>query len=544
MRKWCVLLFILSAAWSALASIQVAVGQSPDRVTLAVTPSNVTLAPGEQIQVLVVATIPITTARQISLTTYSDTGIQVVVESSPASNAPIRGDVAWRLKLERPTNNARAGKIFLRADYVALAEDGAQVPGIATATLDVTTPVVDQADEIFTATLETALDKTFDRKQRTLFVVVNNIANVPITVSEISFEPIRNFKITPLYARPQVVIAPQSARAFSVTLEAENAVEPIKQLLVARVNAEWDQEARHYSGGTVLTKAFDVNVFGESEILAATQIPALLFLPGFLFLAMLLLVVRWGWKKSGGELDFKKPGFWLFAITLSFVALFAYPLITGPIVARLFNTNLGAGDFFGSYGFLDIVYMWIGSIGLALLIGVGLIAVYWLARAARAGGRRAQAGWKRREFELRVPTADDVPMTSLRKIANNQAGFDLPRAKYPKGANDADIVFVLPSGFPQDGKLWVAPHIKPLWNKTHPAWSAEHDALQDELSVLKTNFDAIQPLIQKLQDWQDPKDPRLALDWDRSGKYIKKPTLVDSAQTENTNTGEDSLITE
>lgn len=492
MRRLHLLTIVCAAVWSACLFGGLAHAQMPDNVTLAVTPATVTLAPDESVEILVVATVPITTAQRISLTTYSDTNIQVAVESGPPANAPVRGDLAWRLRVTRPAKDARGGKIFLRADYAARAEDGVEVSGIATATLEVTTRAVDQVDEVFTATLETTLDTTFDRKEREVYVIVKNIANVPITISEISAEPIRNFEITPLEARPQVVIAAQSAHTFSMTLKAMNAVEPIRQLLVVRVNAEWDQEARHHTGGVVLTKAFDVNVFGESEILAATQIPALLFLPGFLFLAMLLLVVRWGWKKSGGELDFKKPGFWLFAITLSFIALFVYPLITGPLVGRLFNTTLSAGDFFGSYGFLDIVYMWIGSIGLALLLGVLLVGLYWLSIAAMAGARRVSAWRKRSEYALRVPTADDMPMTTLRKIANNQSGFKLRRVKYPKGAADAEIAFVLPSGFPEEGKIWVAPHIKPLWNKAHLAWAQDHGALQDELSTLKTNFDAIQ----------------------------------------------------
>jgi hypothetical protein len=493
-------------------------------VTLAVTPDSLLLAPGESAQVIVTASIPVTTVHSITLSAHAGTGVTYTIHDPARTRPPIQGDLAWTVEIARTGAEQPAGKVHFRADYQLQTSDGQLMPGIAIASLDVQDRTPDAVDKVIRATIETALDTIQDQQSRQVYVVVENISRVPVTVTGIAAWPIPNIDAVVEDLDAGWPLAPQQSHPFSMTLTAGDSVQPGKHLLVVQVDTEWTQGGQRTAGSLVLNKEFQAGVFGESAILAATGIPSLLLLPGFLFLTGLLLFVKWSWGKTLLELDFKKPPFWYWAITISLVAVWLYPFVTGPLLSVLLGRATPSRDLVQGYGFNDILMLWLGAVLLGFIVwAVGSTGVV-IYQAIRKAYSRRRERLDQRLRAMRVPSEDDRPIDALTKLANNGKTLDdLTRLVYPKGDPNPQVVFGLPTSFPEEGKTWVAPGI------------VLHLLKQD--MTLQTEIDELGYAAQDFGAWlkrlgQTSDAAAIQVDWDTSAGQIRRSTLVDEDQTE------------
>lgn len=523
MRAIQVFITLLGALWIGLVTAAVVFAESPP-LTLSVTPDAVVLAPGEAAQDIVTAKISITTVQSITLTAFADATVDVTINAPERTRPPLRGDVVWTVTITRSNTGRPAGKVYFRADYQMKESDGQLVPGVTTAPLDIQERIPDTIDKVVTANLETALETLQDQQSRQVFVVVKNISNVPVTVTHIKVWPIPRITTAVEELGTGFRLEPQQSNPFSMTLTAGDAVQSGKHLLIVRVDIEWEKAGQRTTGSLVLDKDFTVGVFGESAILQVTTIPSVMFLPGFLFVTTLVLLVKWSWHKPLLDLDFKKPEFWFVAVTISLIAILLYPLLTGPFLSFLLRRPMSSRDYLQGYGFNDILLLWLGAVLLGLFVWVAGSTTVWLGLKGRNALVVFRAWRERTRRTALVPSEDDSPLVILRKIANNQKGFDLRQVKYP-GGDASQYVFVLPSGFPEPGKIWVVPRIRLQWRKAT-------DRFKDEFDVLKSNEQDTRTLIRTLERWLDPRDPVVELDWDRSGAHIRQPKLVEQNQTE------------
>jgi hypothetical protein len=452
------------------------------------------------------------------LTAFTDAAVKLEIDELKRSQPPLRGDLAWKVSISPSATGRPTGKIYFRADYQIKESDGQLVPGIIMTTLDIQERVPDTIDKVVTASLETGIENFQDQQARQVFVVVKNISNVPMTVTGIHAWSPPDITPTVENLGPGLRLEPQQSNPFMMTLTASDAIQSGKHLLVVRVDAEWDKAGQHTKGSIVLNKDFTVSVFGESAILQATTIPSVMLLPGFLLVATLIMLVRWSWKKTILDLDFKKPEFYVIAITISLVIIAFYPQITGPLLTVLYRRPMSSRNYLQSYGFNDILLLWLGAVVLGVLIWVIGSAGFWL---FQWGFNHVKAFLDKREREKQmalVPFPKDSPLITLRKIANNQGGSDLQQAHYPLG-DQASSVFILPSGFPEPDKVWVAPRIRLQWRK-------DNDSLKDELDRLLSQPRSMRELVEKLEAWVNPLDPVIDLDWERTKGLVKSPTLV------------------
>jgi hypothetical protein len=503
------------AATTAALTASPAVAETPG-ITLSVTPDSLALAPGETARVLVAASLPLTTTQAITLSAFTAADLAIDI-ANPTRDRPAQGDVAWAVTLTRTGPGSRAGKVYFQAETQAL-EDGARLPGVTTATLDVQERIPKPIDQVISASLETNLDSIQDRQTRQAFVVVKNISSVPVTVTQLTAWPIPGITPTTQDVGAGYRLEPQQSRPFTLTVTAGESVQTGKQLLVVQVDAAWLMDGQRTTGSLVLNQEFQVGVFGESAILQATGIPSLMLLPGFLFLITLVLTVKWTWKKTLLELDFKKPEFWYIAVTLSLLTVWLYPALTGPFLSWLLGRPMTSHDLLQSYGFSDILLLWLGAVLIGLLAWAIGSTVLFIAIQVRQAQAAARADQERQRRLMLVPVAGDDPIVTLRKIANNQKGLDLREVRYTQDKKE-QLVFELPSGYPEAGLTWVAPRIRLTWRK-------DDDKAKDKFEDLTGNTEDIRPLLHQLEAWQDPTDPLIELDWDKSGALIKAPEKV------------------
>jgi hypothetical protein len=523
----------------------VAVGAQLPSIALSLTPATLTLGPAEMAQVIVVARIPVADLESITLSSFSDMEVAVQIADPVRSQPPLQGDQIWEVTLTRPGEGQPTGKVYFRANYQLRQSDGRLLPGVVVASLDVQERVPDPIENVITAKLETTLDTLQDRQTRQAFVVVRNISDVPVTVTQITAWPMPDVTTTVEDLHGGVLLDPQQAHPIALTLTAGDSVQPGKHLLVIRADAEWKRGGRPMTGSLVLNHEFEASAFGESAILQVMGIPALLFLPGFLFVITLVLLVRWSWKTQllGLELDFKKPDFLWAAVTVSLLVVVLYPWLTGPFLSWLLRRPMTSRNLIQRYGFDDIVLLWFGAVLTGILCWVLGSSIYWLVGFVKKKlaerrerlereekdrldeeARQEQARLAEQERLRRdslVPTVSDLPLGALKKIAANNGWLNLKALKYTKDSKE-QTVFPLPcpAQYAEKGKIWVAPNI---------VVETVNDKVDRERSNLSANPEDFGALIAQLEEHEKAGVP--SLDWERSGALISGPTLVDEGDT-------------
>jgi hypothetical protein len=501
-------LFIASFLWLVVAASAAAEGPDQASITLSVTPATLALAPDESAQVLIVASNPFTTVHSIALSTLDHRGIDTKIAPSDVVTST-RGDVAWRVTVKREKADLPAEPLQFRIDYDQQEADGTQLHRVKTVALAVAARAPDPVETALKLELKSAWETIEDNNERQVFLVATNTLQVPITITDIEMVPYADVWPKNGFFSTKQTLQPHEARPFSITVKAKDQVVPGPRLLILKVAAEWKQAGKDASGSVVLSHPFQVGVYGESAILAATKIPSLLLLPGFLFLTAILLLRKLFRQKPAGELelDFTKPSFWFLGITLSLLAVLVYPFFTRMLAGwgmYVLGLPIGSRNLIQAYGFVDILLLW---------LGVALLGVLVWAVASTVGlGWRSWQAWREAEQRKQyTPNPIDDPRETLRKISRN--GKRLSDLKY-SGTVDgkASPVWQLPTRYPTAGKEWVMPTLEIIWLRQDEDAEAELDRVKD--GDMQQLLDVIQ---RYTRDVATPDGPISYLDWKRGG---------------------------
>lgn len=507
-------------------AIGVAQAQEQASATMSITPNTVALAPGEIAQTWVIATIPMTNVQSITLTAFSEAGVEVAIDKPIRSGSSLWGDLVWTVTITRLTTGRPTGSVQFLAEYRKKEGNGQVVPGTLTTSLTIQERLPKTIDQVVTANIESSLETLQDRQSQQAFVVVKNLSNIPVKVTGITAAPIpRITTAVEKLGNDGFQLEPQQSYPFSMTLRAGDAVQSGKHLLVVRVDVTWEEANQQTAGSLVLDKEFNAGVFGESAILEATSIPSLMLLPGFLFVTALILLTQWAWGKSPLKLDFKEPAFWFVAVTVSLFTLWFYPWITtaiGPILSWLTGIPISTRDYFQAYGFTDIFLLWVFALTSAIVLWAGVSSLILLGSGIVEGIQYLRRRREQQQRALLNPKEGDAEIMILRKISHNQTSFDLQEVSFLKDRTNK--IFKLPAGFPEPGKVWIAPRIVIHWRK-------RDGKLRAEVEELKNDVTKVRPLLEKLETLLDPADPIVELKW-QTGLAIDGPKLVDEDEIE------------
>jgi succinate dehydrogenase hydrophobic anchor subunit len=201
----------------------------------------------------------------------------------------------------------------------------------------------------------------------------------------------------------------------------------------------------------------------------ALGVPSFLLLPGFLMVTTFLAFRKRLPFGSPSTVTAKSTEFWLFAITLSLLAAFLYPIMTG-----VFGTSR---DYLKGYEVKDVFQVWMG----AVISGV----VWWLGYESL---RKFSAYLRNKYIEFlkrrKTPSEKDSPTDVLRKLARAHVKFPLKQADVTISGK-SERYFVLQQG--QKGKwVWVAPVMRWKWkrsdakNRRGEFDTALHEARKDD----------------------------------------------------------------
>jgi hypothetical protein len=505
-------------AWALGVALLLASGAAAESApSLTATPAEVALAAEESSDVLVVAKVGSLEVQSLVLSGFGDRGVSVEVEEPRQRRPTSQGDAHWKVTLRRSRADLTSGKVFLRADYQLGGGAGAAAEGVVVGTVSVSERLPENVEKLFSATLVAGFESLQDRQERPLYVVVKNLSPVPLTVTGIELLTIGQVAPHRRFTMP-TVLPPRGGRAFEFQLQAGDALPAGKHLLLAQVEGSWERAGLAGSGTVIEQREFTAGVFGESAILEATAIPSVLLLPGFLMLTAFGLPWGWTWKedkaKEGSwhkdilDLDFKKPGFWSLAITLSLAVALIYPLLTGRSLVQ-------------AYGFKDIYLLWFGSVVVGMVaFGLGSFGrLAYLRHQASKEAQRARADEQRKRE--RTPHPNDQPLDLLRKIARVSEEFEIKPVRYPRGG-EQDPVFLLdlPWAEPSPAdEVWVAP-------KVRPEWRSDDDEVRDELTTLQEGKAKVAALIEKLDAWSAAQGPLKELRWNRRHPDVQVPTRL------------------
>ncbi len=524
MRK--IFLLVSTAAWlvlgwSLLANVSPVRAQTPPPpVSLSVTPSSVELAQNQKIQLVVVATIPVTTVRAISLTAFTDVGIATIIHADAPPASP-RGAVTWLVDVQAVGSGPRAGTLYFRADYMYQV-DSALVPGIAFAQVTVQARQLDPLSSILDAQIDTTLETLKDQQTGQAYLRISNLTDVPITITDIELSVPSFLSPTVTPALP-ITLQARQTRALEYQFRAQDAVVPGKHLLVYQVQAEWTRNANQVQGSLVVTRSLSFEVIGQ-EFVSFAQIPSLLLLPGIIAVAMFIVLYRRAYPKTDPGFDLTKPEFWLAAVLVSMLALLVYtPLTTW--LAQLLPGVIVPRNYLQAYGLRDLIALWLG----AMLFGL-LVWAIW------GSIKRWQ---ERREAErlkgLQISQVD-TPADVLRVLGNYNASLNLQPVKYVKQAQGqpAQIqqVFRLPVTSSDATKTWVMPQIRVFWQMPT-------DEFKNELSSAlrqKKNPRALANVLEKIGNAD-----AATVDWDQT-QELRNPALVDKTELQPHHAQPDPLV--
>ncbi len=405
---------------------------APPEVSLTIAPATVQLASGETTRVWVIARNASTSTLQIvSLTWLADAAVTIDVETTPGSTVGPNASQTWTARVTRAKDSAGTGQAAFRLDYVWTDSTNRSVPGSTTASLEIQERPTEAVDKVVEFRIETGLGALEEPRQGNVYLVVSNLASVPLTVTRISASAPDFIQITPQAFSSSVTLSPQTSRAFTATVLAGSSVQVGKHAILFEVFVEWNRSGRSWSGSVIRSHTVELGVLGESDIVKLVGAPSFLLLPGFLVVATYLLLHNRILPRKPIQLDVKTPDFWILAVSLSILAIALYGLFTGRnVLAR--------------YGLSDILNMWTGAIVVGLVI--------WAIALT----------YRRQVAHTQIPSESDLPIDVLRKLANNKLGFYLPQVDVLAGQQTRRYLASMPVQDTPD-EIWALPLITFSW---------------------------------------------------------------------------------
>lgn len=434
-----VLLFLL---WPGL-TVTVVEAQSPS-LTVNVTPDTLTLSPGQTATVTITVSNPTETAAEaLALSWFTNTPLQVeLLDQAEIDNLPPGADAAWTAQLKTLSESPESGLVHWRLDYAWPQDDGTAVRRVLFDKLTVSPPALKAVEDVASVTVASTLATLSEQRPGTVNLILENKQDAPLEITALRASESQSVSLTAPDEVTGTIIAPRRQTVIPIDVEAEEIVQPGKQLLLFEIDLAWQENGLPQQSTLVATHEIDVGVFGESQILTLLGVPAFFLLPGFLFLVAFKMA--WGLGKSGEETNkWPWPGtsvdFWAVAITLSLLAAVIYPFLTQRFGVRR--------DYLQAYGLQDVLYLWFG----AVIAGVLTYGVY-------RGARAMVELYKRWQLRQQTPAVGDSPGETIKRLRLQKLPLARETAVITLDENP-HRVFYLQDTRSNEGPAWVAPLI-------------------------------------------------------------------------------------
>jgi len=460
------------------------------------------LSPNKEAKVFVKATnISTDSLQNVQLSTFSNAGVTATPqgEQKAVQLAPGEEQV-WQLAVKQTGEGPLSGTVQLRIDYDRVKEDSpTPIPQTVFGSLETKSSAPTTVDAVAEAQVRTTLTTLSRERPGKAFLTIRNKSDVPLRLEDISVR-VPGDIVAFGCEEPELIttdcaikggtmsIAPNENRTIAINLWAENRVIPGKYLSLFEIPLKWGSSDTERSGELVVTHEFNVEVFGESQILTLLGVPLLLVLPGFLVVGTWSILWPLYPLKPKEEipafpLAFATPGFWIVALTISIVLVFFYS----------FTLDI---NFLQSYGLLDIGKIW----SISALLGIlSYFAVRVILKAYRA---------------RRVPSEQDKPISVLRKLKRQGLGISLNRVKV-EANGELYQLFLLEPNKEDDKKISAGPYIVVRWKEVDGRGKlGEQRRLREQVREnlrLRRDPESLAKLLKKGND----KDV-LEVRWDRS----------------------------
>jgi hypothetical protein len=420
-------------------------GASSPAVTVTAAPATIELCPGESRLVQVVVrnegSEAVTKVRFSTFTTDAEPSrAPVELKTDPATVGAERlepgGTLLVTLTVKaRATAPIASTVVQLRAEYALTGRTPGPVRSVSLGTLEVKRPAALAPDTLKTE-VKTGFTALREKETGTVVLVLTNGSAGPLTVRSIRATAAPLTQLDAPGDAPTELPA-QHALALSYRVTAKGKVVPGKYF------GWFDVEvAATTSCGAVMhqlaTFEMTLGVSGESELLKLVDVPSLLFLPGFLVIAVGMLLWRVPWlrlrfffKSETFPIGARDAEFWLLGITLS-LALSAI----APGIAIIGSRR--------AYDLQDIVRLW----ALSILVGIGF---YVVALAAdRVSIRVAERLRRKRELG-----PHDDPLSVIAKMARSGTRVRPAAVQIKDTTMRGFRIWDEPAG----GRSWVIPRI-------------------------------------------------------------------------------------
>jgi hypothetical protein len=333
---------------------------------------------------------------------------------------------------------------------------------------------VADSPQIAAVTVHSTMNELNDFRPGYIYLIVKNQSDSLLTIRRIDLAEHASF----IKARPtfygsnflsefdktliypdKKIIKPGTSEVYGINIKASDQVIPGKHLLVFNVFYDGWSKGKHKDGSLTATHEFQVNAFGEHEILGALQnAVSFLMVPGFIIIIVAGLILAWTpfippqlkekvpeWTKGDKITDLR---FWVIAITFSlFMARWLYPFLTKHF------TSYGKRDYLYGYGFSDMVMMWWFSVITGILLAFLMYLIWLLSKGIH---------WLYKEITYRLSYSErDDPETLLNKAIKK--GMTDSWLKQVKVLSTGKKAFLIETDSHTKDALWMIPYVKVLW---------------------------------------------------------------------------------
>ncbi len=432
-------------------------------VQVELTPNTIQLAAGDSANVLAIIRNDSPYAiEDLQIRYVSDLSLTVTPQTLASQVVKPGGVLAWPVEVKQSVPGRSVGALYFWLGYSTHSDKEGAIQGVTVATLQVQERPPLAIDKQVTLKLESAVDELDENRSARLYMVVTNMAAVPVTVKKIeTYAPDFLRMMTPNLGNG-VVLQPQTAQTFPVTVTITNTAVPGNHRVILAVDLSWVDAGQTRTGAVAVAQTLPVSILGESELLKLMGVPSFLFLPGFLALATFAaLWTRVAPKKKILEpLSIEEKA--LLAVSVSFIAAFVYPWFAN------------GRSYLSGYGLRDVISVWFGSILAATIAWILLSA--FLAIRIRIRIAKANRIARQHEDEVRqkTPTKNDSPVQMLERMVLLGATLPPKQVMVNLGSAKAARAFqVLPEPDASE-KFWVTPPV--LMTRaggTSTGWSRE-----------------------------------------------------------------------
>jgi hypothetical protein len=395
-----------------------------------------------------------TPVSDLKLELIHDTRANFTPAPAPIARLAAGSSAKWIFSAAEPQDGVVAGKVYCRLEYRSGKKEGT-----ATAQLEVKQRSREALAQVATAAVSLASSALDESQPVNGYLTVTNpsahsleVEIVCPTSDRLTFDfpalaskglsdcSCINGKAGPVCKNSvtrKFDLTPGEAVPVPIRISTKNGAVPGKRKIAFQADLSWNDRGCAYTATLVATEDLEVGIFGQSEILTALGIPSLLVLPGVLVMLVVGMLwkagVRFGQSTAEFPYQTKTPEFWLFAVSLSFVAV-----LLGRWVFQRPYLNI--------YQLSDLMWLWFLSVLFGALAFVAADIVWSAVLRAR-----------RRHEEREKPLPDDDPRKILEKLGRLKKGVYLPRLSI-RGTNTPCFRFFAPRQ-PPDQRCWVVPRI-------------------------------------------------------------------------------------